>query len=777
MTNDELMTQCPNAPILRSFEHLIIHSSFVIRISSFRLSIATIALLFSLLTVSAGAQTTLKAVIGWQDAARLGRWTPLFVTVADQQERSIVLQVQGSYGVAGSFLIRQRATVQGRGQATVYLLLIPLNAQPSRTAVTVSDESTGKTLARQVLEQPASFDPAGKVPVKLVQTDHTLIGISGDITQAMLLQAQLHRAGLVSGIIGSLKLPANAIGYEGISILVLDGGDFSDFDLLQQKSVVDWVIRGGNLVVIPGTDSLPAKGPIIAALPCEVGENRQVEPPATWGSTRPDTLNGRALSPRDAAQTLDMLGMTAYARRLGLGRIVVLPADVSPLQFPADRDVVALWRAILSGMATVPNAPRITEIMPSDEQEDIMPTGPRLADTVGRGPRETVAIRHILGLLKADGQDSGSNRGDALLWLVGICAIIGPLDSMLLMRLGRRPRNWVTVLGWAGLLASLGGYVAVRPADRAPQVRTFSLVDQVDNSAVARTDIVAIESNRDVTLPLDLDANEWWEPANQAAESFPANYFVNISFREDHHGCRPEQLALEAHQPQSLRGESAVIGPALLEANLKVTAGRIGGTLTNKSAAAMTDIEIQTAGGNCQLEKPLGAGATVQVDQKLTAAALKPGDLPGDAGDIAPDRTDRIDAMVKSGDWACIACQMPEAEAVAVSKGVSAVQHWEMVRAVVGLGHADLAARMGVRYGSQSSTWGTAPLAWSIRSAMTGPKRAASCGREIFSNWPMVLMPRACNWAVIGESRPSAAGGSDERARIRSSAPSTTTMG
>jgi len=632
------------------------------------------------------AQTTLKAVIGWGDAARLGRWTPLFVTVADPQGRSIIVQVEGSYGISGSFLIGQRATVQPLGQATTYLLLIPLNAQPSRTAVTIIDQSTGGTLARQVLEQPASFDPAGKVPVRLVQTDHTLIGISGDVADAILLQAQLRRAGLVSGILGSLKLPSNAIGYEGISLLVLDAGDFADFDLLQQRCIVDWVRRGGNLVVIPGTDALPAKGPIVAALPCEVGENRPLVPPSGWATTRPTTLNGRSLLPRPGAQTLDALGMTAYAKRLGLGRIVVLPANVSPLQFAADRDALTLWRAILAGMAKVPAPRRVTEIAVSDEQEDIVPVGPRLADTVGRGPRETIAIRHILAALNAAGSHTGENWPDLLLWLAGICAIIGPLDSMLLMRLGQPPRHWVTVLGWLGLLAALGGYVAARPAAQGPQVRTFRLIDQIDNAPVAATDVVAVESNRDLTLPLALEENEWWEPANQAAESFPLNHFLSISFREDHHGCRPQQLMLKAGEPQSLRGESIPAGPELLEANLKLANGRISGTLSNKSAAAMTDIRIKTANGSCRISRAsLDPGAVIDVDIPLSADPIPPGGLPADAADIAPDRTDRIEVLIKSGGWALIECQMPDAAPVPVCKDIAPIQHWQLLRAVVPL--------------------------------------------------------------------------------------------
>jgi hypothetical protein len=442
------------------------------------------------------------------------------------------------------------------------------------------------------------------------------------------------------------------------------------------------------LVVIPGTDALPAKGAIVAALPCEVGENRQVVPPIGWATTRPTTLNGRALSPRPGAQTFDVLGITAYAKRLGLGRIVVLPANVSPLEFVADRDALALWRTILAGMTNVPAPRRVTEIAVSDEQEDIVPAGPRLADTVGRGPRETIAIRHILAALNAAGPHAGGNWPDLLLWLAGICAIAGPLDSLLLMRLGQPPRHWVTVLGWLGLLAALGGYVALRPAAHAPQVRTFRLIDQIDKTTAAATDVVAIESDRNATLPLILDQDEWWEPANQAAESFPMNHFLSISFREDHNGCRPEQLALKAGEPQSLRGESAAPGPALLQSNLKLANGRISGTLTNKSAAAMTDIRIKTANGSSRISgASLDPGAVIDLDIPLSTDPIPPGGLPADAPDIAPDRTDRIAALLATGDWACVECQIPDAPVPPVCKDVSAVQHWQLLRATVALDH------------------------------------------------------------------------------------------
>ena len=81
---------------------------------------------------------------------------------------------------------------------------------------------------------------------------------------------------------------------------------------------------------------------------------------------------------------------------------------------------------------------------------------------------------------------------------------------------------------------------------------------------------------------------------------------------------------------------------------------------------------------------------------------------------------------------------------------------------------------MGARYGSQSSTAGAAPVAWSIFSKMSGPKRATNSVRGIRKSRPMVRTPRACNWAVISESIPSASVGSGAMAPSSSPLPTTT---
>jgi hypothetical protein len=103
------------------------------------------------------------------------------------------------------------------------------------------------------------------------------------------------------------------------------------------------------------------------------------------------------------------------------------------------------------------------------------------------------------------------------------------------------------------------------------------------------------------------------------------------------------------------------------------------GKLTNKSSTAMTDIQIETAAGNVRLAQALAAGATVDLDQAVGGEGISPFGLPEDVGDVAPERADRIEELVKSGQ-ACLVCQMPDAADVNVGVGVDV--HRQILRAV-----------------------------------------------------------------------------------------------
>jgi hypothetical protein len=682
-------------------------------ITNIAFSLAALACLL-LTCASTCAQTTVKASIGWGDALRLGRWTPVFITVADARERTVRLEIHGTSGKSAAVWVQQRVVALPR--PTTYALLYPLNGDLAHTQITVTDDLTGQTLATMVLEDFSKFTAAGQSPLKMLAPGDTLIGISGDIGEAMQLKSQLKSANLESGLLDDIKLPAAGAGYEGISALILIAPNLNNIDSVQQQSILNWVYGGGNLLLIPGSDPLPKDSMILSALPCGIGTNISVPlgsvsatstqaamptstQSATQAATQPAMLNGRELlDPKDNAQAIEVLGAgrkDGFSMALGLGRIAVLAPDVAPMQFEDDAHARVFWRKILARMVDVPDAPRITSVEIGDAQEDVLRTGPPPEDSIGRGPRESVAVRHLLELLGGAREQSGQHRASLLLGLAGLFLVLGPLDSILLMRLGRPPRHWMTMLGWIGLLSCLAAWMVVVADASASniQVGTFRLIDQAEGVVVARTDLATILSPRAIDIPLSLDEREWWEPANQSAGTMGKDRFVDIACHEDRTSCRPLTLRLAAGDPQSLRGEFENIAPGLLEAHLSVQRDSSGvahltGKLLNHSDAAMTDIQVATSLGNCRISKAnLAPGSSMDVNEPLGNRAIETGELPADVAEVSPDRTDRIAARIKSGAEACVYCQTGDAKGPSIADVPQDARHWQLLRALVPLGN------------------------------------------------------------------------------------------
>jgi hypothetical protein len=261
------------------------------------------------------------------------------------------------------------------------------------------------------------------------------------------------------------------------------------------------------------------------------------------------------------------------------------------------------------------------------------------------------------------------------------------VDSVLLMRLGQHLRNSWTLVGWIGLILSVGIYAIARPIRGTVEMGTFRLVDQVGDSIVGATDVVVIKSRSPNVVPLALDKDEWWEPANQAARSFSADRFVDAECRQDRTGCRPESVRLNGMEPQAWHGEIDGLGAGYLKADLSLwqDAGgtwHLRGKLINIGKSAMTDIFVETKSGNFRVVGSLAAGATMNVDATASGEPIALDGLANDVGDVAPGRADRAEEMVREG-MACVVCQMPDADEVKIGPGVD--EHWEVLRAVVGV--------------------------------------------------------------------------------------------
>ena len=629
----------------------------------------------------ANAQEIRNVTFGWGDAVRIGRWTPVFVTVEDAQVRDVDLQVHGTYGEKGEAMwVHQTAVAQPL--PVTYALLFPVNAQLAKIVVVVSDLKTGRTLGTQALQVNSAFSPAGKTPMHLLAANDTLIGISGNVDDALRVAAQLGKGEIRAGVLDPMKLPANFAGFDGISALVLAAPDFDELKDEQERAILQWVGRGGVLLLIPPASAIPERSEIVDALPCAIGVNRV--------AGEKIKLNARELSPRTdlgaGARSFVVEGQTGYRKRLGLGWIAVSPVDFSPVEFPDATAANGFWKSVLEPMVKLPGIEKPTENIVGEE-EQIIVSGSNAADTVGRGPRESVAIRHVLELLGAAQPTGGSDWRGALLTLAAIFFLLGPVDSVLLVRLGQHPRNSWTLVGWIGLILSVGIYAIARPIRGTVQTGTFRLVDQVGDTIVGATDIVAIKSRSPMVVPVEFDKNEWWEPANQADRELSADRFVDAECRQDRTGCRPESVKLDGMEPQAWHGEMDGLGAGYLAAELSLSqdaggAWHLRGKLGNAGKSAMTDIFVETKSGNFRIPGSLAAGATMDVDATASGEPIALDGLANDVGDVAAGRADRVEEMVREG-WACVMCQMPEADEVKVGGGVD--EHWEVLRAVVGV--------------------------------------------------------------------------------------------
>jgi hypothetical protein len=645
-----------------------------------------LALLFSLLLISpTSAQEIRNVTVGWGNSLRLGRWTPVFVTIEDAQPREIDLQIHGSYGEKSAALWLHQTAV-AEPQPDTYCLLYPINAQPSQIEVIVSDKQTGRTLGTAAMQNDSSFSSAGRQPTRILGPNETLIGISGNIDDATSLQAQLRLAEIPTGILDPLHLPANFAGYDGISALILAAPDLDQLKPDQEQAILQWISRGANLLFIPPTSTLPAADPLVDALPCTIGVNRIIIADTDGTTPSRTKLNAREISPRPGATPFRFLDQTGYLRRLGFGKIALLPVDVSPFHFTGPHPANDFWKSILQPLTKVPAIAQPTSLPVSDIDETLIP-GPNAAQSVGRGQRESDAIRHVLELMDAAKSSRTIDWRSTLVSIVAICFLLGPIDSILLMRLGQRPRNWLTIFGWIGLIASLGGYAIAREIKSSPSLATFRLVDQIDDSAVAATDIISLNSGHPQLVPLSPDKNEWWEPANQAARLFFPDRFLDATCHEDKTGCRPEWVKLNGIEPQSWYGELANLGPGLLRANLHLEQRpdhtiHLIGKLTNASSTAMTDIHVSTASGNFAIDQPLASGASIDLNQPATSDPISFSGLPADITDLSPERADRIEDLIKSGQ-AEVICQMPDATDVKV--GLESQTHWQILRAVLSI--------------------------------------------------------------------------------------------
>jgi hypothetical protein len=674
-------------------------------------------LIFGVVLTLAGicaAEPRLQVQRGWGGTERAGRWNLITVRVSNPAPLDVILELLASTDGGFATVTHEHVAI-GPSVSTFELFAPKHYSLWEKSVLVLRDAQTERMISqfpqhlRQPVPQATELGP-----------QEILIGISGQVARLEML-AQSGAA--QSAYLPPHLLPREAMGFDALEILFLNKPNLVDLDIDQQHAILNWVRAGGSMLFTPGDGPVPQDSPILAALPCQIGTIAQIDlNPQELAVTglRETHLVGRALTPSSptsyAVHLLENSGATAWSERYGLGQILVAPIDLGALEFQpeqGDKKVAAFWQPILSELATVPpvegrrkfDAPYFGRQSESEDQQREGAATSTLADLVSGNP--------------------GSGHHHVPFVVLGMLLIIGPIDSIVLFAMGRRPWTLITTGGWMGLIV-LGAFFASSFL-RTPEVAygRVRVIEQVDDAAVASTDLVGISSQSDganSVEPLDATSPGWWQPIIPglvAPENVHAQF--DARFHQTDSGDVPEQQILGAGEARFLRADKDGPGPAIVAASISKSAiaqnpPRLIGTIKNLSDRPINDLRIRTKVG--VLIVPLPSSGTLAPQQIISIdflATTEPFDSAKsearyqsygyfgshhdrqpvnetDMWAVAPDlsarRSWRIDQLLqKTSDFACIYAQFVDPTLAATLHGRArpVERHYQYLRALVPL--------------------------------------------------------------------------------------------
>ncbi|HEV2293303.1 MAG TPA: hypothetical protein VGR35_05570 [Tepidisphaeraceae bacterium] len=519
--------------------------------------------------------------VGWGNTYRAGRWNPLYVTAESTPPREVIAQIEGITQAPHAMTVYNRFALSPASSThTVYF---PLGEayELAETVLTLRDAQTRKRLAstRLAMTPPVQQAPFGE----------PMIGVSGDLGTFSLLKGQFEGAATV-GYVAQPYLPVVPAGYDALDVLMLNAPELSKIDQDQQRAMIEWIRAGGTLVLWPGAGATPESGPLIDALPAMIGESQLIDldPKVveSVGLARIARIGARRLIPVPDSEPIALIGerITGFRRPTGFGQIVIAPIDLATLRFTSNLAVQKFWGSMLHG---VPDRTR-------DNQPDA---------TVTRWLRDTSAGRARV----------------VPLWLIVALAIVGPLDSLLLKLLRRRPWTLVTVLGWAGLIAAVTHNVREQNRERPVEYRTVRIIDEVDRAAAIVTDFVAVRWPEGESLAFPEERGAWWRPAIDPTDP-PTSPRSEFHAEQSEAGTWPVRLPAQVPTPHVLEVQRWTASPSVIDASLAVRSAQITGKITNRGERPLRKVRIRTATGVAQLDVPqIEPGETAEVSAAINA--------------------------------------------------------------------------------------------------------------------------------------------------------------
>ncbi|WP_084422656.1 hypothetical protein [Rubripirellula obstinata] len=424
---------------------------------------------------AAAKSANVIASAGLDGHYRVGRWTG--IRLAEINSADTVIQTRDGDGVRVDF--KSRMTADGPSD-WVYVL-------PGSEAAPLSVVRDGETILKDRL--PTVGSPSRGPAMLPVDMPWTVVFGDPLGLDKIGKNELLRRAATVAVTVpeSASDLPDAAIGYDAIDVMLVTGSGadvLSQLDQTQADAVVGWVKSGGRMVMTLGQsapDLLAAAPWLSELLPFDPSQIVSINPSAietyTATQTQLDSFDGIKL-PRESGKVL-VMGRTnrrtitpiASQFNVGFGTVVVVAADLDAepfLDWPQRFDFVTAMTG--------------DSVLPPDAADKVQSRRTAYDDLAGqlRMTLDQFPIRR------------GAGFSVIALILLGLIALIGPLDYLLINRvLGRPLLGWisfpVTAIAISGLLVwqSLPDAKRVSSNEDQPKGIQCNRVEFIDIDAVS----------------------------------------------------------------------------------------------------------------------------------------------------------------------------------------------------------------------------------------------------------------------------------------------------
>ncbi len=399
-------------------------------------------------------------------------------------------------------------------------------------------------------------------------------------------------------------LPTQTEGWQGIDALVLTDTDTGKLSVEQTHALTDWVLNGGHLIVTGGPDWQKTRAGLIDLLPAQINGTLTVDAldiVAAFSGVASDAaaLRGATIvaqvTPLPDAQVLAAEGNAPLLvrRATGLGIVDYLTFDPNLEPFRSWADRPALWTALI---ATTQSRPGWSEgIVNAAAANDAA----NLAS--GLNFPDVIEVAGFLGLY---------------------ILLIGPLNYLILRRLGRLEWAWFTIPALIGLASVLAYSTGFNLRGSEPILSRLSVVQVWPDATRARVDgVIGLASPRRTLYDLALDQGMTVQALDPNTTNLLGSNLTNAQIIEDN-GYAVQQIAVDAGLSASFISGGVIPTPALdgtaaiqIDSNGRTT---VKGQIHNGSGFSLTEAVVLF------LNTPYPIGTLGPGESRSFALAIEP---------------------------------------------------------------------------------------------------------------------------------------------------------